>query len=137
MHTSLKIQRYHPLKVHNPHDRKKKREKLMFVDYKKIENIVEKAMSSLIASSLNDYIKQLRDIMDKEQKIIQKTADSTIKKIEEPMNKLNTLEKNMSEIQKKLIDLEAENKKLINENRQKNIIIERKTKQIKRLKYGH
>jgi uncharacterized phage infection (PIP) family protein YhgE len=110
----------------------------MLIDYEKIKNIIsveiETTLNNLVASSLNDYLDKLRDILDQEQKIIQETASKTVEKINQPIEILNTLEKKMSALQNTLFDLETENKKLIDEIRKRDAIIERKTKQIARLK---
>jgi len=111
----------------------------MFVNYEKIENIVsvevEKIMNDLIAGSLNDYLENLRNVLNQEQNLINKTAADTIEKIKKPIENLNELEKNMSTIQNKFYGLELENKKLIDEIRKRDAIIERKSKQLqKRIK---
>jgi len=111
----------------------------MFIDYEKIQRIVatevEVTINNQVAASLNNYLEKLRDILDQEQKLIKKTADDTIEKIKEPIKNLNTLEKNMSALQNKFYELELENKKLVDEIRKRDAIIERKSKQLqKRIK---
>jgi len=106
----------------------------MLINYEKIETIVaekvEITINNLIAGSLNDYLDKLRDILDQEQELIQKTAANTIEKIKVPIENLNTLEKNMSALQQKFYELEIENKKLVDEIRKRDAIIERKTKKL-------
>ncbi|SFV70903.1 hypothetical protein MNB_SM-5-465 [hydrothermal vent metagenome] len=101
----------------------------MFVDYKKIENIVsaevEKTMNNLIAGSLNNYLEELRDLISEEQELINMTARKTIERIKDPI-------KNLENIQSRFYLMQIENKKLIDEIRKRDAIIERKTKQLQK-----
>ena len=103
----------------------------MFVDYKKIENIVseevEKTMNNLIAGSLNNYLEELRDLINEEQELINTTARKTIERIQDPI-------KNLENIQSRFYLMQIENKKLVDEIRKRDAIIERRNKKIEQLK---
>ena len=91
---------------------------------------LERKLDSKLSTSFNYYLDQFRDLINHEKDIIQKSANEAIKKIDDATIKLLHIE----EIAKSNEELSNEVLNLINEVRKRDAKLERRKKEIQRLK---
>jgi Fe2+ transport system protein B len=104
----------------------------MLIDYEKIEKIIDAKLSGHeqeIANSFNHYLTEFRRLIDEEIRAI-KIAGEEANQLE----KINNIQRTLNLFSLNLQELEKANKNLHDEIKKRDAIIERKTKQIQRLK---
>jgi len=107
-----------------------KSEKMLEEFERIIESKFEQNLNYIIANSFNLYLEKFREMVDYEKEIIEKSSKETIEKINAASNQMFQIEEIISENKK----MTAQVNYLIDEIRKRDAIIERKNKQIAKLK---
>jgi len=107
-----------------------KSEKMLEEFERIIESKFEQNLNYIIANSFNLYLEKFREMVDCEKEIIEKSSKETIEKINAASNQMFQIEEIISENKK----MAAQVNYLIDEIRKRDAIIERKNKQIAKLK---
>jgi len=103
-----------------------KSEKLL----EEINNMLEAKLNLLFANSFNFYLDQFRELVNHEKELIEESANEAIEKIDTATNKLTNIDEVVNANKK----LSEEVLQLINEIRKRDAKLDRKEKEIKRLK---
>jgi predicted nuclease with TOPRIM domain len=98
-----------------------------------IKELIKIEINNSIVSSMNSHLVEYRNIAENILSNMHKMIDQEIQEIEN-LSQIIEIKETISTFNNLLIDLETENKKLHNEIKKRDAIIERKTKQIARLK---
>jgi uncharacterized protein (DUF3084 family) len=96
-----------------------------------IDNLLENHLNKAVAESFNYYLEQLRNLVDVEIDSIKKTS----KRVNNE-DKILSIERSIENISEQMEKVNQTNIFLHDEIRKRDAIIERKTKQISRLKKG-
>ncbi len=107
-----------------------KSERTLMEIEKMFDRKFEENLDYAFANSFNSYLEKFRDMVDREKEIIEKSASIAIEELKRNSILLNEIEE-MIKINKAFA---KENDNLIDEIRKRDAIIERKNKQIAKLK---
>jgi len=103
----------------------------MLEEFEKILNEkLEENLNHSFANSFNLYLDKFREMVDAEKEIIENAAEKTIKKINSASNKMMQIEELISSNKTMTSQVNI----LINELKKRDAIIERKNKQIAKIK---
>jgi flagellar biosynthesis chaperone FliJ len=96
-----------------------------------IDNLLENHLNKAVAESFNYYLEQLRNLVDLEIDSIKKTSKRV-----DIEDKILRIEQSIENIYKNMEKINETNMMLHNEIKKRDAIIDRKTRQISRLKKG-